>query len=75
MYPDMKIIMWDILSGDFDPEITPEECLNNVLSNVKPGSIVVFHDSEKAWPRLQYALPRFLEFCQQKGWKMKRLKF
>lgn len=75
MYPNMKIIMWDILSGDFDTNITPEECLENVLSTVKPGSIIVFHDSEKAWPRLQFVLPRFLAYCQQMGWNMKRLKF
>lgn len=75
MYPNMKIIMWDVLSGDFDTDITPEECLENVISTVKPGSIIVFHDSEKAWPRLEYVLPRFLEYCTQKGWNMKRLKF
>ena len=75
MYPTMKIIMWDVLSGDFDTDITPEECLENVISTVQPGSIIVFHDSEKAWPRLEYVLPRFLEYCEQKGWNMKRLKF
>ena len=43
-----KIIMWDVLSADFDNEITPEKCLQNVLSNIKSGSIIVFHDSKKA---------------------------
>ncbi len=63
LQPSFSIIMWDVLSGDFDETLTGEECLNNVLNNLLPGSIVVFHDSEKAFPRLQYALPKVLEYC------------
>ena len=62
-----KIIMWDVLSVDFDITITPEQCLENVLQNVKSGSIIVFHDSVKAFANLEYALPRTLEFLKQKG--------
>ncbi|WP_396168293.1 polysaccharide deacetylase family protein [Flavobacterium sp.] len=62
-----KIIMWDVLSVDFDITITPEQCLENVLQNVKSGSIIVFHDSVKAFANLEYALPKTLEFLQQKG--------
>ncbi len=68
-----RIYMWDILSGDFDKSITPEQCLESVLTNIRPGSIVVFHDSEKAWDRMQYALPRVLDHCRQQGWEMKAL--
>ena len=50
--PACKIYMWDILSGDFDPNLSAEQCLNNVLTNIAPGSIIVFHDSDKAWDRL-----------------------
>jgi peptidoglycan/xylan/chitin deacetylase (PgdA/CDA1 family) len=75
IFPKMKIIMWDVLSGDFDLNLTPEQCLNNLVQTVKPGSIVVFHDSAKAWDRLSYALPAFLKYCHQKGWKMKKLNF
>src|SRR5580704_6305199 len=67
--PNWKIIMWNILSGDFDREITPQQCLDNVLKYIKPGSIVLFHDSEKAWNRMSYALPKVLEHCQKQGWK------
>lgn len=56
-----RLIMWDIISGDFDIHITPETCVKNVLRHVCPGSIVVFHDSIKAAPRMLYALPRVLE--------------
>lgn len=73
LFPKMKIIMWDVLSGDFDTKITPEKCLQNVIQTTQPGSIIVFHDSDKAWDRLQYALPRFLEYCKEKKWKMKKI--
>jgi len=53
-----SIIMWDVLSGDFDPTCTPEQCLRNVESHTQDGSIVVFHDNEKARKNVLYALPR-----------------
>jgi peptidoglycan/xylan/chitin deacetylase (PgdA/CDA1 family) len=62
-----KIIMWDILTADFDAEVTPEQCLQNVLKNVTSGSIIVFHDSKKAFRNLEYALPKTLEFLKEKG--------
>jgi len=62
-----KIIMWDVLSADFDQTITPEKCLENVLQNVQSGSIIVFHDSVKAFKNLEYALPRTLEILKQRG--------
>ncbi len=71
--PSWNIYMWDILSGDFDRDITPQQCADNVLSNIRPGSIVVFHDSEKAWERMSYALPLVLEHCRKMNWKMKAL--
>jgi peptidoglycan/xylan/chitin deacetylase (PgdA/CDA1 family) len=71
--PSWKIYMWDVLSGDFDTALSPEECLQNVLENVEPGSIVVFHDSAKAFPRMKFALPKFLQFCQEKNWQLKCL--
>ncbi|WP_018617246.1 polysaccharide deacetylase family protein [Segetibacter koreensis] len=68
------IIMWDVLSGDFDVNLSPQKCLQNVVSNTKPGSIIVFHDSEKAFPRLEYALPKALQFFAEKGCTMKAIK-
>ncbi|MBG6186443.1 polysaccharide deacetylase family protein [Flavobacterium sp. CAN_S2] len=61
-----KIIMWDVLSADFDTTISREQCLDNVLSNVKPGSIIVFHDSQKAFKNLEYVLPKTLAFLKEK---------
>lgn len=68
-----RIVMWDVLSADFDQSISREKCLNNVLSNIQPGSIVVFHDSEKAAERMLYVLPKTLEYIREKGWKMEAL--
>lgn len=62
-----KIIMWDVLSADFDQTVTPEKCLENVISNVKSGSVIVFHDSIKASHNLKYALPETLNFLKEKG--------
>lgn len=64
-----KIIMWDVLSGDFDETLTREECLQNVILNVKKGSIVVFHDSQKAFRLLEFVLPRVLDFLDSKGYR------
>ena len=68
-----QIIMWDVLSADFDFKITPEKCLNNVISNVKSGSIIVFHDSKKSFKNLEYTLPKTLEFLHQKGFSCELL--
>lgn len=62
-----KIIMWDILSADFDISISPEKCLDNVLKNLKSGSIIVFHDSEKAFKNLEYVLPKTVEYLKVNG--------
>lgn len=62
-----KIIMWDILSYDFDQTISPEKCLDNVLKNVVNGSIIVFHDNVKAEQNLKYTLPKTLAFLKEKG--------
>jgi peptidoglycan/xylan/chitin deacetylase (PgdA/CDA1 family) len=67
----LKTIMWNVLSGDFDEKVTPENCYLNVMNNTGPGSIITFHDSLKALPRLQYALPRVLEYFTEKGFQFK----
>ena len=67
------IIMWDVLSIDYNTGLTGERVLNNVTKNVKPGSIIVFHDSDKASDNLYYALPRTLEFLQENDFSMKSI--
>ena len=64
-----QVIMWDVLSADFDQQISPEQCLENVLRNVASGSIIVFHDSVKAYENLKYVLPKTLSFLAQNKYK------
>jgi peptidoglycan-N-acetylglucosamine deacetylase len=63
-----KIIMWDVLSADFDTKISPEKCAANVIRNAREGSIVVFHDSEKAFKRLEKGLPETLDYFSSRGY-------
>lgn len=69
-----QIVMWDVLSGDFDQTISKEDCLSNVMVSAKRGSIIVFHDSQKAAERMMYTLPRFLEHFAAKGYRFESLK-
>ena len=68
-----RIVMWDVLSGDFDPNISSERCFKNVMQNVTPGSIVVFHDSLKAMDKLSYVLPKVLKELTDKGYSFSPL--
>ena len=68
-----EIVMWDVLSGDFDKSIPPEKCLENVLKNTTNGNIIVMHDSEKSKDKIYYALPRILDHFSQKGYLFKAI--
>lgn len=68
-----KIIMWDVLSADFDKTITPEKCLENVTENTTEGSVIIFHDSVKAFPNLEYALPRAIEYLKKKKFRFEAM--
>lgn len=73
LHSKYRIVMWDVLSGDFDTKLPPEKCLRNVIKHAKPGSIVVFHDSLKAKDRLTYVLPRVLKYYAMRGYEFKAL--
>jgi len=68
-----KIVMWDVISEDYDKNISKEKCLNTVLSQAKNGSIIIFHDSLKAEKKLRYALPKVLEYFNNKGFNFKSI--
>jgi peptidoglycan/xylan/chitin deacetylase (PgdA/CDA1 family) len=68
-----KIIMWDVISYDFDQTLSKEKCLENVLKNIENGSIIVFHDSKKAWKNLEYVLPKMLQFLDENGYSCEKL--
>ena len=68
-----KIVMWTVLSGDFDPGISKKRCLENVLFNTGKGSVVVFHDSEKSAEKMCYVLPLILNTFSKKGYTFERI--
>ncbi|WP_113637053.1 polysaccharide deacetylase family protein [Nubsella zeaxanthinifaciens] len=72
-HSQQQIVMWDVLSGDFDAGISGEQCYQNVIRNTRNGSIIVFHDSLKAWDRLEYALPKTIAFLKEKGFRFEVL--
>lgn len=63
-----RVVMWDVLSKDYDKRLSAEEVFQNVKHHVRPGSIIVFHDSVKAWPRLKKALPETLDYLIGQGY-------
>jgi peptidoglycan/xylan/chitin deacetylase (PgdA/CDA1 family) len=71
---NFKIIMWDVLSADFDSTISGEQCCENVIRNSGPGSIVVFHDSEKALDKMSKALPKVLGHFSEMGYIFESIK-
>ena len=68
-----KIVMWDVLSGDFDPDTSKEKCYDNVVKNVEQGSIIVFHDSLKAKDKVLDVLRRVLKELNAMGYVFKGL--
>jgi len=63
-----QIIMWDVLTGDYNPLITPEQCLKNTIKYCRNGSIIVFHDNIKAIDNLKYALPKAIDTLLAEGY-------
>jgi peptidoglycan/xylan/chitin deacetylase (PgdA/CDA1 family) len=69
-----KIVMYDVLSGDFDQKSSPEKCYQNVLNHSSDGSIIVFHDSLKAYANLKESLPRSIEALLNRGFRFEIIK-
>jgi peptidoglycan-N-acetylglucosamine deacetylase len=66
---DFNIVMWSLLSLDYDPDFSAEQCLEIVSNNTSPGEIVVFHDNLKAEEKVRFVLPRYLEQLKGEGYK------
>lgn len=69
----LSTIMWSVLAGDWVANLTPQKCFEQVKNNVYPGCIIVFHDSEKAYERMHYALPKVLEHFNRLGYRFKQI--
>ena len=68
-----ELIMWDMLTNDYDSTLSPEKCLRKAMEHTQSGSIIVFHDSLKAQRNMQYALPRFLDHFSGLGYSFETL--
>ncbi len=71
--PSYKIVMWNILAGDWDSGIKPEKCYERIKNRISNNDIIVFHDSDKAWDRMNYAVTHLLEDFSNKGYSFKKL--
>ena len=69
----LKIVAWTVISYDWDKSLSPEDCFNNVIKNAGDGSIIVFHDSEKAVNNMITALTKVLEYYSDKGYTFEKL--
>jgi peptidoglycan-N-acetylglucosamine deacetylase len=70
---EFKVVMWSVLTKDYDPAVGNEECLQIAMGGVKPGAIIVFHDNLKAREKVRYALPRLLEHMEKEGYRSEKL--
>jgi peptidoglycan/xylan/chitin deacetylase (PgdA/CDA1 family) len=68
-----QVIMWSVLAGDWIATLDPEKCFQRIKKAIYPGCIVVFHDSEKAYARMSYALPKLLEYFSCEGYVFKKI--
>jgi hypothetical protein len=69
----VRVVMWSVLSCDYDERATPELCLRLTMPNIRPGSIVVFHDSAKAFDKMSFVLPRLMKAFTDKGYSFEKL--
>ena len=70
---EFEIVMWDVLSGDFDISLNKENCLFKTIKATNKGSIVIFHDSIKAEENLRFVLPSFLSHFTEAGYVFQSL--
>jgi peptidoglycan-N-acetylglucosamine deacetylase len=73
LHKEYRIIMWDVLSHDYNQRLPQKICLRSVIRSTRNGSIVVFHDSQKASKNMLYVLPRFLKHFADKGYKFSKI--
>jgi peptidoglycan-N-acetylglucosamine deacetylase len=71
--PEFKIVMWDVLSFDFNKNLSPRNCLSKTVDAARNGSIIVFHDSLKAEKNMKFALPRFIDHFLNNGFNFETL--
>lgn len=64
---DDQCVLWSLMAGDFDKNLSKEKCLKVLKTKTRSGYIIVFHDNQKSFEKLKWVLPRYLEYCVEKG--------
>lgn len=70
-----EIVMWTLLSSDYDEQLSKEKCAERLLKTIRPGAIVLFHDSDKAKRNMIYALERLLYEGTRQGYRFEALPY
>ena len=70
-----KIVLWDVLSKDYNPNYRPEKIIRRIILHARPGSVVVFHDSKQAEKNLKQVLPAILDYYHNKGYIFSSIPF
>ncbi|MDB4448164.1 polysaccharide deacetylase family protein [Roseivirga sp.] len=73
MLKSRQVVMWDVLSKDYDQSLSPESILNGIIKSTQPGSIIVFHDNIKAEKNLKSVLAKYIQFCLDAGYQFDTL--
>ncbi len=68
-----QVVMWSVLTRDYDPAVSKEECLQTALQGIRPGAIIVFHDNVKAREKVLYSLPLLLDHLGKEGYRVEKL--
>ena len=70
-----KIVMWSVIPGDFDRKISKQKCLERSIENSGSGTIIVFHDSQKAKEKALFTLPHYLKHFKEQGFSFNKIQF
>jgi len=73
LHEQFRVVMFDLVTRDYSKRLTADQVVANVKRYARPGSVIVFHDSIKSWPRLQRALPESLDWLLSKGYEFRKL--
>lgn len=73
LHEQFRVVMFDLVTRDYSKWMRAQDVVRNVKLFARDGSIIVFHDSLKSWPRLQEALPKALEWLIAQGYEFRLL--
>ena len=73
LHEQFRVVMFDLVTRDYSKWMRAQDVVRNVKLFARDGSVIVFHDSLKSWPRLQEALPKALEWLIAQGYEFRLL--